>query len=542
MRKYTSIGFTLPTIASIKAKGPFDNRTVVETKYDLINADIWRVSGELSTDDDPNSNTTPKAKLGDKAGSLWVYNGMLVITEDTNTIYIYKGGDPDNKISNDSTFVDDTITISTTVYTRDSESDSTTGNAKYCWKNGSTKIYTESTSVKVGDTAWQDVSKTVTAGTIGAITIDNKSKFKNSASLLGPLSPEQKDIILNNLWSEYHSSSDTISEIGNKIGIIKLGTASEGYAKTYQLTYNGVGIENAIIDIPKDLVVSSGSIVSGTWNNNTFTEGDGPGKAIKLVITNQPDDPIYINVNDLVDIYTVPDYTKENTGDIIRLSLDSNNKLTASIIGTGIPKSSLDASVRGSLGKADSALQVVSISGDHITTSTSTATNSQGDQQETISVTLKESYIYDDYLADSYNATLNGAVKEGDPVPDDYKTKVGEDAEESTLNSEEAAAYNKTLDGAVKSGELSDGLVTGEVLDSYVKDAIAGADNALYSISSGNSTYISVTNKNADNTLGNADDHTQQVSANVVTLASYNANQSDGLISTSEVYNALTWN
>ena len=140
MRTYKGIGFTLPTIASIKAQGPFDNRTVVDTKYDLINADTWRVSGELSSD----TNT----------GSLWVYNGMLVITEDTNTIYIYKGGDPDNKVSNDNTFVDDTITISTTVYTRDSKSDSTTGNAKYCWKNGSTKVYTESTSVEVGDTAW----------------------------------------------------------------------------------------------------------------------------------------------------------------------------------------------------------------------------------------------------------------------------------------------------------------------------------------------------------------------------------------------------
>ena len=248
MRKYTSIGFTLPTIASIKAKGPFDNRTVVATKYDLINADTWRVSGELSSD----TNT----------GSLWVYNGMLVITEDTNTIYIYKGGDPDNIVSDDSTFVDDTITISTTVYTRDSESDSTTGDAKYCWKNGNTKIYTESTSVEVGDTAWQDVLKTVTAGTINTFTTDNKSKFKNSKSLLDSLNPEQKDIILNNLWSEYHSSSDTISEIGNKIGITQ-GTTTTGYSKTYQLTYNGEPIANAKIDIPKDLVVESGSIVTG---------------------------------------------------------------------------------------------------------------------------------------------------------------------------------------------------------------------------------------------------------------------------------------
>jgi len=49
--------------------------------------------------------------------------------------------------------------------------------------------------------------------------------------------------------------------------------------------------------------MQSGSIVSGTWNGNEFTEGSGTDKALKLTIANQLN-PIYINVADLVDAYT----------------------------------------------------------------------------------------------------------------------------------------------------------------------------------------------------------------------------------------------
>ena len=67
------------------------------------------------------------------------------------------------------------------------------------------------------------------------------------------------------------------------------------------------GNEVGTIDIPKDLVVTSGSVVKGTWNESVFTEAqDGNGTALKLVIANQ-NTPVYINTLDLVKDHTSGD-------------------------------------------------------------------------------------------------------------------------------------------------------------------------------------------------------------------------------------------
>lgn len=78
-------------------------------------------------------------------------------------------------------------------------------------------------------------------------------------------------------------------------------TPSDGTSpvlKKYTLYQNGETIGD--IDIPKDLVVTSGSVVKGTWSGNVFTEVEiGKGTALKLVIANQTE-PVYINTLDLV--------------------------------------------------------------------------------------------------------------------------------------------------------------------------------------------------------------------------------------------------
>ena len=84
------------------------------------------------------------------------------------------------------------------------------------------------------------------------------------------------------------------------------GEPTSGYLKTYILSQGtGTGkTEIGRIDIPKDLVVTSGSLVHGYWSGDTFTEDEeGPDTAIKLVIANQ-EEPVYINTKDLVDYYT----------------------------------------------------------------------------------------------------------------------------------------------------------------------------------------------------------------------------------------------
>lgn len=65
------------------------------------------------------------------------------------------------------------------------------------------------------------------------------------------------------------------------------------------------GTEIGKINIPKDMVVQSGSVVKGTFaQDGGFTESaSGKDTALKLVIANSTD-VVYINVKDLASIYT----------------------------------------------------------------------------------------------------------------------------------------------------------------------------------------------------------------------------------------------
>lgn len=103
------------------------------------------------------------------------------------------------------------------------------------------------------------------------------------------------------------------------------GEPTQGYLKTYILS-QGI-TEIGRIDIPKDLVVESGSLVHGTWNGGTFVEDpNGPDAAIKLIIANQ-EQPIYINTKDLVDYYTAGDGINiDNNTNVISLVRDPNSE------------------------------------------------------------------------------------------------------------------------------------------------------------------------------------------------------------------------
>lgn len=118
------------------------------------------------------------------------------------------------------------------------------------------------------------------------------------------------------------------------------------YAAVYHLTKNGAEIGEAI-NIPKDLFVKSGSIVVNP-------EGQPEGTYIELVLQNQ-EEPIYINVADLIDAYTGVD------GDEITVAVSADNKISATIKTGSIVLGKLDAGVQASLAKADSALQADNI-------------------------------------------------------------------------------------------------------------------------------------------------------------------------------------
>ena len=124
--------------------------------------------------------------------------------------------------------------------------------------------------------------------------------------------------------------------------VISLETAetpTSGYLKTYVLS-QGTGeskVEIGRIDIPKDMVVSGGSLVHGYWNGDTFTEDEGgPDTAIKIEFANA--DTIYINTKDLVDFYTSGNAAIDidNSSNTISLKLDESGEAFLTITDYGL--------------------------------------------------------------------------------------------------------------------------------------------------------------------------------------------------------------
>ena len=135
--------------------------------------------------------------------------------------------------------------------------------------------------------------------------------------------------------------------------LIKDETAAAGDVATYHLTKDGVN-EGIAINIPKDLVVASGSVVE--LEDGALPDGvTVAGTYIKLVLANSAK-PIYINVGSLIEYVT----GGSGENDAIQINVfNDTHKVTASVKDGSITIRMLAADVVASLGKADSAIQAV---------------------------------------------------------------------------------------------------------------------------------------------------------------------------------------
>lgn len=117
---------------------------------------------------------------------------------------------------------------------------------------------------------------------------------------------------------------------------------SGDYAAIYHLTKDGVNT-GAAINIPKDLFVKSGEIV----DNPT---GQPAGKYIKLTLQNQ-DEPIYINVADLVDAYTAGNGITISATNEVSAKVVAENGL--SVGASGIAMALATTAAAGAMSSAD---------------------------------------------------------------------------------------------------------------------------------------------------------------------------------------------
>lgn len=186
------------------------------------------------------------------------------------------------------------------------------------------------------------------------ITIIGGSIEKTKAELLGS---EDDGIDEETI----RGNKNAITQISGEFPVaISVDNGSGDIAKVYTIKQGGTTI--GTINIPKDLVVTKdgSEIVKGTWDGDTFEEDeDGSGKALKLAIQNQTT-PIYINVADLVNVYTAEQGAVE-----VQLAISATNEISATIksvsgtkiINKTITKDKLGNTVQESLEKADSAYQ-----------------------------------------------------------------------------------------------------------------------------------------------------------------------------------------
>lgn len=115
---------------------------------------------------------------------------------------------------------------------------------------------------------------------------------------------------------------------------IEKAADSGDYAAIYKLMKDGVAA-GAAINIPKDMVVKSGSVV-------TDPEGQAAGTYIKLVLQNVKD-PLYIDVGGLIEYVT----SGSAEGDMVFISIDeTTHKVTATITDGTITKAKLHSDVQ----------------------------------------------------------------------------------------------------------------------------------------------------------------------------------------------------
>lgn len=223
--------------------------------------------------------------------------------------------------------VADDVATNTSAITTLNGSDTTAGSVAKAVKDASDAI-----NAKIGDTEELD--------TTAKILVDALNEVRQSVSAGG--------------------TAATIT--------ITADTTTEGMAKSYTVKQGDSTV--GVIDIPKDMVVSSGTV-------ETDPEDQDPGTYIVLTLANATSDKIYINAGTLVDIYTaqqsaaqvqltINSGTREISavivaGSITDVELAANAVTTVKIADGNVTKAKLVSSVQSSLDSADSALQPADI-------------------------------------------------------------------------------------------------------------------------------------------------------------------------------------
>lgn len=197
-------------------------------------------------------------------------------------------------------------------------------------------------------------------GSISKMISDALAPVNTNIGTLGNLATSNKTDLVSAI-NEVNSKTGAVAHAGT----VTLEESEAGYLKSYTIKQGSTTV--GTIDIPSDMVVKSGTVVTNP-----------PGKVgtyIELTLANTDQDKIYIDVETLVD-----DYKAQASAAQVQLTINSATRvISAAIVAGGVgttelatdavttvkiknanvTKAKLETSVQTSLNKADSAVQTV---------------------------------------------------------------------------------------------------------------------------------------------------------------------------------------
>ena len=181
-------------------------------------------------------------------------------------------------------------------------------------------------------------------GVISATTGDIAAAHVTVADASNHFTATTVEAALEELYSQ--------SGAGSKVTLESAEGTEDGVLKVYTIKQGGTEVGK--IDIPKDLVVTSGSVVKGNWVDGAFTESEtGTGTALKLVIANQTS-PVYINTLDLVKDHTAGNGINISNTNVVSVKLDTDSEKFLTVGANGVKLSGVAAHVTSEIQKLNS--------------------------------------------------------------------------------------------------------------------------------------------------------------------------------------------
>ena len=201
-------------------------------------------------------------------------------------------------------------------------------------------------------------------------TEDKNALVAKDTELQGEIDAIKEDMgSVDDLQTKNKTVAGAINEVLTAVGTggtasvvtVTTDVTSDGALKSYTIKQGETTV--GVIDIPKDMVVEAGEVV-------TNPDGQPAGTYIKLVLANVAE-PLYINVGTLVDIYkakenatqvqlAIDPVTREISATIVAGSIGTTELAdgaitTVKIADANVTLAKLSTSVQASLAKADAA-------------------------------------------------------------------------------------------------------------------------------------------------------------------------------------------